>query len=125
VHARLVQYKRIASAKDADELREVQVEMIDRFGLLPSAAKTLFRLAELKLIASEIGILKIEVGASGGRIIFAPNPRIDPMKIIQLIQQQPGKYRLDGPDKLRFSQVFENPDDKAAFVEKLLGTLVG
>ena len=49
VHTRLTLYKRISGARDADELRELQVEMIDRFGLLPDAAKHLFAIAELKL----------------------------------------------------------------------------
>ncbi|MGD8430297.1 MAG: transcription-repair coupling factor, partial [Ectothiorhodospiraceae bacterium] len=47
VHSRLVLYKRIANASDRDQLRELQVEMIDRFGLLPEPAKNLFRLTEL------------------------------------------------------------------------------
>jgi transcription-repair coupling factor (superfamily II helicase) len=42
VHSRLILYKRIASARDEGELRELQVEMIDRFGLLPTAVKTCF-----------------------------------------------------------------------------------
>jgi hypothetical protein len=42
VHSRLILYKRIASARDEGELRELQVEMIDRFGLLPSRSKTYF-----------------------------------------------------------------------------------
>ena len=47
VHTRLVTYKRIASASDTIELRELQVEMIDRFGLLPDPARNLFALARL------------------------------------------------------------------------------
>src|SRR5690606_33789318 len=42
VHTRLVLYKRIAAAQDNDALRELQVEMVDRFGLLPDPTKTLF-----------------------------------------------------------------------------------
>ncbi len=39
VHARLTLYKRIASARDTDGLRELQVEMIDSFGLLPDSGE--------------------------------------------------------------------------------------
>ena len=55
VHLRLVLYKRIAAAANSDDLRELQVEMIDRFGLLPPPAKNLFRIAELKLAAKRTG----------------------------------------------------------------------
>ncbi|MCU0836579.1 MAG: transcription-repair coupling factor, partial [Chromatiaceae bacterium] len=70
VHSRLVMYKRIASAASAEELRELQVEMIDRFGLLPEPSKNLFAITELKLKAQPFGIRKIEAGPAGGRILF-------------------------------------------------------
>ena len=52
VHERLTLYKRIASADDKAALRELQVEMIDRFGLLPTQVKNLFATAALKLRAT-------------------------------------------------------------------------
>src|SRR5690606_12300613 len=52
VHLRLMLYKRIASAASHAELDELQVELIDRFGLLPPAAKNLMRIAGLKLDAA-------------------------------------------------------------------------
>ncbi|HJR72653.1 MAG TPA: transcription-repair coupling factor [Luteimonas sp.] len=101
VHARLTLYKRISSARDAEELRELQVEMIDRFGLLPDAAKHLFAVAELKLQATQLGLRKIDLGEKGGRVHFESKPNIDPMAVIRLIQGQPKLYQMDGPDKLR------------------------
>ena len=101
VHTRLTLYKRISSARDVDELRDLQVEMIDRFGLLPDAAKSMFAIAELKLQATELGIRKIDLGATGGRVQFVEKPNVDPMAIITLIQSQPKRYQMDGPDKLR------------------------
>ncbi|NEK92127.1 MAG: hypothetical protein G3W63_21835, partial [Xanthomonas euvesicatoria] len=60
VHTRLTLYKRISSARDADALRELQVEMIDRFGLLPDPVKHLFAIAELKLQANALGVRKLD-----------------------------------------------------------------
>ncbi|MBL8300139.1 MAG: transcription-repair coupling factor [Rhodanobacteraceae bacterium] len=101
VHARLTLYKRIASARDSERLSELQVEMIDRFGLLPDAVKHLFAVTEIKLRATELGVRKIDFGAQGGRIVFAPQPNIDPLAVIKLIQAQPRVYALDGQDKLK------------------------
>ncbi|HEY0504962.1 MAG TPA: transcription-repair coupling factor, partial [Lysobacter sp.] len=103
VHTRLTLYKRISGARDADELRELQVEMIDRFGLLPDATKHLFAIAELKLRATGLGIRKLDLGEKGGRLQFVEKPNVDPMTIIRLIQGQPKLYRMDGPDKLRMT----------------------
>ncbi|MEO9079755.1 MAG: TRCF domain-containing protein, partial [Rhodanobacter sp.] len=101
VHARLTLYKRIASARNEDELRDLQVEMIDRFGLLPNPTKHLFAVASLKLMATPLGIRKLDFGANGGRIVFREKPEVDPMLIIKLIQQLPRVYKLDGQDKLK------------------------
>ena len=101
VHARLTLYKRISSARDIDSLRELQVEMIDRFGLLPDQVKHLFAIAELRLGAMPIGIRKLDLGANGGRIVFTAKPNIDPMDVIRLVQSQPKTYQMEGGDKLR------------------------
>src|SRR3546814_44330 len=103
VHARLTLYKRISSARNVDELRELQVEMIDRFGLLPDQVKHLFATAELKLQADALGIRKLDLGAEGGRLQFVEKPDVDPMAVIRLIKGQPRHYRMDGPDKLRIT----------------------
>src|SRR5690606_8080884 len=54
VHGRLVMYKRIAGAESAEALRELQVEMIDRFGLLPEPVKNLMQVTEIKLEAAAL-----------------------------------------------------------------------
>ncbi|MCX7515290.1 transcription-repair coupling factor [Frateuria sp. STR12] len=103
VHTRLTLYKRIASARNEDQLRDLQVEMIDRFGLLPEPTRTLFALSSLKLMATPLGIRKLDIGASNGRITFRDKPDIEPMAIIRLIQSQPRVYKLDGQDKLKIT----------------------
>jgi len=125
VHTRLVLYKRIANARNDEDLRALQVEMIDRFGLLPPAAKTLFAITGLKLRAEKLGIRKIDANAAGGRVLFHPNPEIDTMKVIHLIQTQAQTYKLDGPEKLRFISPLETPEARIEFVEKLVGLLGG
>jgi transcription-repair coupling factor (superfamily II helicase) len=125
VHSRLILYKRIASARDDEELRELQVEMIDRFGLLPEPVKNLFRVTGLKLRATPIGIKKIEASPKGGRIVFGPEPKVDPAKLVQLIQQQRSVYKLDGKDKLRFVKELPDAETRVAEVEKLLAGIAG
>jgi len=123
VHTRLTLYKRISSARESDALRELQVEMIDRFGLLPDAAKHLFAIAELKLKANTLGIRKLDLGENGGRIVFESKPNIDPMAVIQLIQKQPNLYAMEGPDKLRIKHPLPLPEDRFNAARALLTTL--
>jgi transcription-repair coupling factor (superfamily II helicase) len=115
VQARLTLYKRIASARTSLSLRELQVEMIDRFGLLPQAVKALFEIAELKLIAERLGIMKLDFGPQGGRVVFREQTRADPAALIRLIQERSQDYRMDGPQKLRI--LMQEEDDAVRFGE--------
>jgi transcription-repair coupling factor (superfamily II helicase) len=124
IHDRLVLYKRISSADTTHDLRELQIEMIDRFGLLPESVKTLFGIAELKQQAEKLGIKKIEANATGGRFIFAAEPKINAEQLIGLIQTQAQVYKFDGADKLRFIKPFEATEQKFVFIRELLGRLV-
>ncbi len=123
VHGRLTLYKRVASARDKDELRELQVEMIDRFGLLPEPVKSLLSITELKLKAVPLGIAKIDVGEISGRLIFGTRPNVDPAQIIQLIQKQPQHYSLDGSDKIRLQFDMSEPAERISQVSALLDRL--
>jgi transcription-repair coupling factor (superfamily II helicase) len=123
IHARLVLYKRIASAETQDDLRELQVEMIDRFGLLPEPVKNLFSITELKQKAEKLGIRKIEANAAGGRLVFSAEPAINTEQLISLIQTEAKVYKFDGADKLRFVQAFATTQEKLEFISALLQRL--
>lgn len=127
VHARLILYKRIANAVDEDGLKELQVEMIDRFGLLPEPAKHLVRITLLKLQAERLGIKKIDAGPQGGRIEFAAETPVDPLTLIKLIQSAPNRYKFEGATLFRFSVPMERAEERfntlEALLERLLATV--
>jgi transcription-repair coupling factor (superfamily II helicase) len=125
VHTRLVLYKRIASAPDVEHLGELQVEMIDRFGILPAPLKNLFQIAELRLAAEALGVRKLELGAQGGRVHFRAHPRIDPATVLRMIQRQPKVYGLDGPDKLKVRLDLPGASERIATARELLAALAG
>jgi transcription-repair coupling factor (superfamily II helicase) len=125
VHTRLVLYKRIASAADSDALRELQVEMIDRFGMLPDALKNLFAATRIKLRLQQMGVVKLDVGNAGGYLQFGDNPRVDFGAVIRLIQTRPEEFRLEGEHKLRFYGDFEEHATRVAKVETILGRITG
>ncbi|MFT6908741.1 MAG: transcription-repair coupling factor (superfamily II helicase) [Oleiphilaceae bacterium] len=124
VHMRLVLYKRIANAKKSIGLKDIQVEMIDRFGLLPDPVKNLFRQTELKLDAEKIGIVKIDAGETSGKIEFTKSTKVDPMVIVQLVQQNPLKYKLEGATKLKFELESKTIERKINEIESLLKLLM-
>ncbi len=124
VHARLILYKRIANAVDEDGLKELQVEMIDRFGLLPEPTKNLVRITLLKLQAEKLGIKKIDAGPQGGRLEFAADTCVDPLTLIKLIQSQPTRYKFEGATLFRFLVPMERPEERFNTLEALLERLL-
>ncbi len=124
VHMRLMMYKRIANANSEADLRELQVEMIDRFGLLPDHLKNLYRVTELKLQAKQMGISKVEAGPMGGRIDFGSDTVVEPLTIVQLVQQQPDIYRLHGATTLKFTASMDTAEQRLEQVQTFLSQLI-
>jgi transcription-repair coupling factor (superfamily II helicase) len=120
VHLRLILYKRISSAETAEELRELQVELIDRFGLLPEPARNLLRIAAIKQTAAGLGVEKIDVSDNGGYLIFAQQSHIDPVALVQLVQNDDRKYKLQGSHRLQFRGEFADLERRFSAVDKLL-----
>ena len=123
VSIRLSLYKRIASAKTSRELDQIQVELIDRFGLLPPQTKNLFTVANLQLNLSKAGIVKLDSSDNSFRLEFDSQPNIDTSKLIGLIQSQPSRYRLVKGTLLEVSQSAKEIDDRIQQIESLIETL--
>jgi transcription-repair coupling factor (superfamily II helicase) len=110
VHERLSLYKRLATVSSLDKLMDIKEELVDRFGDLPEQAQSLFETHRLRLNMAVLGIKKIDANPAQITIQFIPNPPIDPIKIIQLVQTNK-RIQLNGQDKLKIL-----PVDKEAFI---------
>ena len=124
VNMRLIMYKRISDCKISDELHELQVEMIDRFGLLPETTKTLFKLAGIKQIATKLGLKKVEVGPKGGRIQFTSHTPVEPITIIKMVQAEPDIFRLQNNDQLNFTISLDDYDNRFMFINNVFNKLL-
>jgi len=120
VHLRLTMYKRIASASSFESLNELQIETIDRFGLLPDAAKNLFSIAELKLHAGQHDIKTVEIGPLGGHISFAQNPDINIDKLMRTIASKPLEFKFTGAESIQISREMPEREDRLALVEEVI-----
>jgi transcription-repair coupling factor (superfamily II helicase) len=123
VHLRLILYKRISSAASPSEIRELQVELIDRFGLLPDATKNLLRIAAIRKAAAHLGIEKLHAADSGGYLNFGQDAHIDPVELVQLVQNDGNIYKLQGSHRLQFQLDLSNVDKRFRTIERLLERL--
>jgi transcription-repair coupling factor (superfamily II helicase) len=124
-NTRLVLYKRIAAAASDEALRDLQVEMIDRFGLLPEPVKQLFTLAGLRVAAEPLGISAVELGPEGGTIDFRQNTVVDPMELVRLVQGDPARYQLAGATRLRIRTSLPGPKERVECALQLTRRLAG
>ena len=124
VHMRLVLYKRIASAENEEQLKDLQIELIDRFGLLPVATKNLIATTELKLFCSGLGINKIEAYEDGGRMLFDNDPKVDIDQLLSLLQQKPMIFKLSGNEKLNFNLEMPTIENRIEFIRYIINTIV-
>jgi len=123
VNMRLTFYKRLANCRDKQQLHELQVEMIDRFGLLPEAVKALFRIAEIRQIGEQLGLKKVEAGPTSGRLQFSQNTKVEPITIIKLVQENSNKYKLLNNDQLSFTIPMGTPELRLNSVYAMLLSL--
>ena len=123
VHLRLILYKRVSGAKSRSELRDLQVELIDRFGLLPDAAKNYMHIAAIKLAAIKLGIEKIDASDAGGYLVFGDKTGADPHALVTLMQNEGQIYRMQGAHRLQFRLDLTDPAVRFAKVEQLLDKL--
>jgi transcription-repair coupling factor (superfamily II helicase) len=122
IHQRLVIYKRLASCSTQADLDDMHQELIDRFGLLPEPAQTLLDSHRLRILAKPLGISKVDASSEAIGIQFVPNPPIDPMKIITLIQSK-RHIKMSGQDKLRIEIKHEDLQQRVAEIRKFFALL--
>ncbi|HEY8609437.1 MAG TPA: transcription-repair coupling factor [Noviherbaspirillum sp.] len=124
VHERLSLYKRFANCDSQDKIDALQEELIDRFGKMPDAARALVETHRLRISAMPVGIVKIDAHAESAVLQFQPNPPIDPMRIIELVQKS-RHIRLHGQDKLRITAGMPDLAARVAQVKATIRSLQG
>jgi len=122
VHLRLSFYKKLATAKNTDQIDALLEEIIDRFGKLPPQAQTLIDVHRLRVLSQPYGVAKVDAAPGVINITFRPNPPFEPMRIIELIQKNK-HIKLAGNDKLRIERELPDPKARAQMVRDVLRSL--
>ncbi len=123
VHSRLLLYQRVSACSSAEDLYELQLEVIDRFGLLPQEAKALFRLASLRLKGAGLGVRLLQAAPQGGRIAFEPGTIMDPTGLTYLLTQQSSLFNMTSPVELAIRTPLVTPESRINFFEWLMRIL--
>ena len=122
VHLRLSFYKKLATAKTSDQIDGLLEEIVDRFGKLPPQAQTLIDVHRLRVLSTPYGVVKVDAAPGVITITFKPQPPVDPMAIIHLIQKNK-HIKLAGNEKLRIERELPDPAARAQMVRDVLRSL--
>ncbi len=122
VHLRLSFYKKLATARTPEQIDALLEEIVDRFGKLPAQAQTLIDVHRLRVLCEPYGVTKVDAAPGVTTITFKPQPPIDPMAIIRLIQKN-RHIKLAGNEKLRIERALPEPRERAQMVRDLLRSL--
>ncbi len=93
---RLVLYKRLAQATEIDQIDRLEAETEDRFGHFPQAARNLFDMGRLRLIAEQIQVKSVDVAEDRLQIRFYERPSIDPRKVLEIVDKERGTLTPSG-----------------------------
>ena len=122
VHLRLSFYKKLATAKNQDQVDALLEELVDRFGKLPTQAQTLIDTHRLRVLAKPYGVAKVDAAPGVILISFKQHAPVDGMRIIQLVQKNK-HIKLAGNDKLRIERALPDVKDRAQMVRDILRSL--
>ena len=81
---------------------------------MPDPTRALIDSHRLRLLGKPLGIAKIDASENTIQLQFVPNPPIEPIRIIKLIQSKKN-YKLAGQDRLRIET--KTPDLKSRIAE--------
>jgi transcription-repair coupling factor (superfamily II helicase) len=109
IGVRLSLYKRLASAIDEQEVEDLGVEMEDRFGQPPDAARRLVHLMRLKTELRRLRALGCEANARAVTLHLAEDHRLEPSAIIDLVQNKKSAYKVT-PDMRLVRKATERDD---------------
>jgi transcription-repair coupling factor (superfamily II helicase) len=97
-------YRRLGELEDRQGVEEFAAELIDRFGKLPSETQNLLQIVETKINCRKAMIAKLDVGAKGAVVTFAPSGFPDLAGLLDYVEKLKGAARLRPDSKLVISR---------------------
>ncbi len=122
VHARLKLYKRLAATQTQDEIDEIQEEIVDRYGPLNDAARSLIQSHRLRLEATAFGLKRIDATSEVAFLSFAEDAPVNPRKLFKLLQSK-RDIKLTAPTRIRIDNPGDTAEKRAETILRLIREL--
>ncbi len=97
-------YRRLGELDDRGGVDAFAAEMIDRFGKLPQETSNLLQIVETKINCRKACVAKLDVGAKGAVVTFAPSGFPDLAGLLAYVERLKGQARLRPDSKMIVSR---------------------
>ncbi len=120
---RLSLYRRLSLSRSVEEVERIREEMKDRFGRIPMEVDHLLEVIKVKILLTRLSIRKFEETPSQFVLTFDETTRVSPQKVVELVHQGKGKYRLTPDSRLVMEGWPDVDKDPFEAAKKLLQAL--
>lgn len=98
---KLDMYKKISKCESENELKEIELEMRDRFGALPTEVVNLLYIASIKIKANKVYISDLIIKKDTVRIVFYEKAKLSGESIVDLIRRYNGELKFENAENAR------------------------
>ena len=103
-------YRRLGDLDDRQAIDSFAAELIDRFGPLPDETANLLKIVEVKLNLKQAMVAKLDVGARGAVVTFAPSGFPDLTGLLGYIERLKGAAKLRPDSKMTVARDWPNAE---------------
>lgn len=121
---RLYFYKKLSNSQNEDYLKDIESELIDRFGPLPEELKNLLNVIRIKQFLKPLRVTSVRIGNNKLVYAFDNTTNILPEKIVELVTKMPKKFKIT-PEMKLISNIDDNDWRSAIREVNQFITLVG
>ena len=93
--AKMEMYKKIASIASDAELEAVERELEDRFGPPPEEVRSLFGIAEIRVLCRRLYVSSLKESKESARVEFLRVAQVSVDRVLRLIAESGGSVALD------------------------------
>jgi transcription-repair coupling factor (superfamily II helicase) len=122
---RLELYRRLAQARDEDDVRGTMAEIEDRYGPAPEEVALLGEVMGQKTVLRRLGAIGYDLGPTRLVLTFAPEAPLAPARVMAMVQAKGSRWKLTPDMRLAYSFDDREKKDRLAAARRRLVDVEG
>jgi transcription-repair coupling factor (superfamily II helicase) len=120
MNLRLTIYRQIASIDEHEELHQQRFALVDRFGALPLSVEYLLRVIEIKWLAKQLHLAKIDRGEKGILLTFRPQASLAADALLEFVYKRSNVIKMRPDNKMLLLYTWQTAEEVLSGLAKTL-----